>query len=279
MSALSILTFNIRFGSANDGTNAWDKRKTILYRLIDKISPDILCLQEAEHFQILDILANVKCAKYEYIGQGRNGGTYGEHTPILYNTSRVAPNQNGTFWLTDADSTRAGLPAWGANLPRISTWASFRLHNGPSDPFLVLNTHLDNESVNAREQSAEMIVNRITNTSSEPYSVAFVTGDFNNLSSTAKELQTFRNAGFVDTFEATMNRPTETGQLSFGTFHGFLGRAYSSIPKIDFIWMKHMKDGRAGGEVKEVGIVRDGEQGRWPSDHFPVYAIVELARS
>ena len=122
-----------------------------------------------------------------------------------------------------------------------------------------------------------MIVKRIRESSKPDVSVAFLTGDFNNLSSSANELETFRNEGFFDTFEATMNRPTEDRAPSFGTFHGFTGRAYCSIPKIDFIWMKRLKEGARGIDVKEAGIIRDGEQGLYPSDHFPVYTVVEIA--
>ncbi|KAJ3050289.1 hypothetical protein HK097_008759 [Rhizophlyctis rosea] len=275
MSTLTICTFNIRFGSAKDGVNAWDKRRDILFRTIDRINPDILCVQEAEQFQINEILAGVTCTKFGCIGEGRNGGAYGEHTPIFYNTSRLAVDQSDTFWLTDGDSTRTGPPAWGANLPRITTWASFRLLPASASRFLVFNTHLDNESPSAREHSTSMIVKRIRDLSTPDVNAAFVTGDFNNLSSSANELEVFREDGFFDTFEATMNRPTEDRAPSFGTFHGFTGRAYSSIPKIDFVWLKRLKEGM---EVREAGIIRDGEQGLYPSDHFAVYTVVQVAK-
>ena len=49
------LTFNIRFDNANDGDNAWPKRKAMVGEWVKSESPDVIGLQEALRHQIDDI--------------------------------------------------------------------------------------------------------------------------------------------------------------------------------------------------------------------------------
>ena len=65
--------------------------------------------------------------RYAYVGVGRDDGAEaGEYSAIVYDSTRLAVVSSGTFWYAD-DPERAGSIAWGANLPRICTWARFRL--------------------------------------------------------------------------------------------------------------------------------------------------------
>ena len=48
---LNIMTFNIRYGTANDGENSWANRKNILFDCLKKYKPDILGTQEGLDFQ------------------------------------------------------------------------------------------------------------------------------------------------------------------------------------------------------------------------------------
>jgi endonuclease/exonuclease/phosphatase family metal-dependent hydrolase len=43
---LRVLSFNIRFGTADDGPDAWDFRKEDFAAVIKKYSPDVIGLQE-----------------------------------------------------------------------------------------------------------------------------------------------------------------------------------------------------------------------------------------
>jgi endonuclease/exonuclease/phosphatase family metal-dependent hydrolase len=51
-----------------------------------------------------------------------------------------------------------------------------------------------------------------------------------------------------------------------GTFHGFRGRAGSR--KIDGVFVT------AGWRATEAAVVRANRDGRYPSDHFPVTAVL-----
>jgi endonuclease/exonuclease/phosphatase family metal-dependent hydrolase len=63
----STLTFNLRFGLADDGANSWDHRKKGLTALFKKYNPDFIGLQEANDFQI-DYLTKILIG-YEFIGK------------------------------------------------------------------------------------------------------------------------------------------------------------------------------------------------------------------
>ncbi|KAJ3181100.1 hypothetical protein HDU85_003805 [Gaertneriomyces sp. JEL0708] len=66
---VTITTFNIRFGSAADGPNAWRNRCELLLETICELNSDILCMQEAERFQIEEIVDGLKVRgkMYEWI--------------------------------------------------------------------------------------------------------------------------------------------------------------------------------------------------------------------
>jgi endonuclease/exonuclease/phosphatase family metal-dependent hydrolase len=56
-----------------------------------------------------------------------------------------------------------------------------------------------------------------------------------------------------------------------GTFNGYEGEM--SGEKIDYVFIQPTL------EVIKAGIIDDSYQGRYPSDHFPVYAVVKIAQS
>jgi len=69
---LAVMTFNIRYGTANDGENKWSSRRDMLFALLRKENPDLIGLQEALRFQIDEILAAVP--GYAVVGVGRDDG-------------------------------------------------------------------------------------------------------------------------------------------------------------------------------------------------------------
>ena len=79
---LKVMTFNIRYGTAPDGDNVWANRKDILFDVIQNCKPDILGVQEALYFQLIEL--NEKFLCYKKSGVGRDDGiNKGEHTTIF----------------------------------------------------------------------------------------------------------------------------------------------------------------------------------------------------
>jgi len=96
---VQIMSFNTRYGSARDGANSWWNRREPVFRTIREAAPDVVGLQEALRFQIDEIRRALP--GYGEVGVGRDGGTAGEYSAILYRTERLDIDESGTFWLSD----------------------------------------------------------------------------------------------------------------------------------------------------------------------------------
>lgn len=281
--ALRVMTFNIRFGTAPDGENAWPRRRALALRVIRDFGPTVLGLQEALRFQLDELHRDLPI--YGEVGVGRDDGVLaGEYAAILYDRNRLELLRDGHFWLSDSPEL-PGSMTWGNRYPRIVTWARFR-DRATSATFLVGNTHWDHESQEARENSAHLMLHRLLPQpdAGEP---VLVMGDLN----CAADNPAFRRlqghadaepgdgAGLTDTFAALFPQ----GVTGSGTFHAFSGNRDG--PKIDFVLVWPLRERlaprttRAGKEwrVLQADIVHTNDGGRYPSDHFPVTAIVMLA--
>lgn len=250
------MTFNIRYGTANDGDNRWEARRGQLFDLIRAQAPDVIGLQEALHFQIDEILAAVP--GYRMVGVGRtDGGQGGEYAAILYRESRLSVRRTNTFWLSDTpDVVKSNT--WGAALERICTWALFDDRLGT--PFYLYNLHLDHVSQPAREKSVGLLLDRIG--AREPSLPVVVTGDFNTGES--NPVSKAMLGRFRDTF-----RVLHPDEMDVGTGNQFkLGMTTGD--KIDYIFVE------PATEVLSAEILRNAVEGRYPSDHFPVVAKIRL---
>src|SRR3954462_1568528 len=150
--ALRVMTFNVRYGTAPDGPDAWPLRRPLALRVIADFAPALLGLQEALRGQ-LDDLARA-FPRYGEIGVGRDDGAQGgEYAAILYDRQRLTPLASGRFWLSDTPEV-PGSMTWGNRFPRIVTWARFADGARGGATFTVFDTHWDHESQPARERGA-----------------------------------------------------------------------------------------------------------------------------
>jgi len=253
---LAVMSFNIRYGTANDGDNHWSKRRDQLFDLLREQQADVVGLQEALHFQIEEILRAVP--GYDYVGVGRGDGRRaGEYAAILYRTARLKARRSDTFWFSDTPGVVKST-SWGNQIERICTWAYFEDLEGPS--FYLYNVHLDHQSQPSREKSVALLLERVA--ARDPKLPAVVTGDFN--AGEANPAAKAMLASFRDSF-----RLLHPGAAEVGTFNGFKP-GQTGGDKIDFVFVE------AGTEVLAAEIVRSSRDGRYPSDHFPVTARVRL---
>ncbi len=253
---LAVMSFNIRYGTANDGDNHWLKRRDQLFDLLREQQADVVGLQEALHFQIEEILRAVP--GYDYVGVGRSDGRQaGEYAAILYRTARLKARRSDTFWFSDTPGVVKST-SWGNQIERICTWAYFEDMEGPS--FYLYNVHLDHQSQPSREKSVALLLERVA--ARDPKLPAVVTGDFN--AGEANPAAKAMLASFRDSF-----RLLHPGAAEVGTFNGFKP-GQTGGDKIDFVFVE------AGTEVLAAEIVRSSRDGRYPSDHFPVTARVRL---
>ncbi len=265
-----VASFNIRYGTADDGDDRWELRVPRVLETIRRLDADVLGLQEALHPQLVEIAAALP--EHTILGVGRDdGATRGEHCAIVIRDSVFETLDHGTFWLSDAPET-PGSRSYGNTIPRVFTWAVVRrLLDGTT--FRVVNTHLDHRSEPSRDRSVSQL--RAWLAAAPPADVTVVLGDLN----TGPESAAFNALlkPIPPREEDAAQRPTvrlrdawrvhdPDGPEPEGTFHAF--RGHTTGPRIDFVLVCD------GLDVRAAAIDREPVGERWPSDHFPVVARV-----
>lgn len=252
---LQVATFNIRQKNNADVGNMWDDRKSAVTNLIKYHGLEIFGVQEAFLIQLQDMEAALPA--FTYIGVGRDDGAEkGEHSAIFYNKARFKALKNGTFWLSPTDTEKPNK-GWDAALPRICTWGIFEdLSNGKR--FIFMNTHFDHIGVEARKESAKLILAKAREFANDLPLI--LTGDF-NVDENNEAYATIAASGVVSDAH-------DLAQLVYmpnSTFNDW-GKNIKPTGRIDHIFItKPFK-------VRKFGILTDTYLGKFPSDHFPVVA-------
>ena len=258
---LGVMTFNIRTSIGNDGDNGWMHRRTLVAKTIERLAPDVAGLQEALDEQV-EYLADA-LPGYRWLGadRGLNGGTgLSEYTPIFYRRDALIPIESGTFWLSSADGpTGVG---WRRNVSRIVTWARFH-HRESGRRFHVFNTHLTLRRGQRQIDSAERIAGRVA--ALPAGSAVVVTGDFNAIAEISETWLAATGRGLQDAWLLAGERigPPRTS-------NDFRPPELANPGRIDWILV--------GGpvRVRSVETIIDHDDGRYPSDHYPVVAQLQL---
>ena len=256
---LGVLTYNIRFDNPADGINSWDSRKEWIVSQLNTYRPMVFGTQEGLRHQI-DFLDG-KLKTYDYVGVGRDDGMEkGEYTAIFFDVTKVKLLKNDTFWLSNTPQKPS--KGWDAAIKRICTYGLFQdLKSGHR--FLVFNTHFDHVGEVARLESAKLILSKMELLNPDKLPVLLM-GDFNlephseGIGLIVKELK--------DVYDVT---PQETGEIQ-GTFNGFDTQKLVTR-RIDYIFF-----GVSELEALNCKIINESIEGRYPSDHFPVYAEFEF---
>ncbi len=257
-----VLSFNIRYGTARDGRNAWPHRRHLVVETLKLRSWDFVGLQEALRFQ-LDQLEEALPQMAE-LGVGRTDGrTGGEYAAILYRHRHWAVDRAGTFWLSETPEKVASA-TWGNRIPRIVTWARF-VHKQSGRPVWVFNTHFDHQSQPSREKSARLLAARIAQwTSGEP---VLVTGDFNAGEENPAIVYLTGGQNSPLKLQDTFRRLHPRARLA-GTFNAFRGRRDGE--KIDYVFF------RGPWQVRWAAILNQYAGPVYPSDHWAVGAELVL---
>lgn len=177
---LTVISYNIRMASANDGTNSWAYRYPATALMIQDQHPDIFGVQEALPSQLNYILDCFDGRRgnlsYKSVGVGREDGKHkGEHMSIFYDSRKIKLLKWGTYWLSDTpDEPSRG---WDAACYRTATWALMK-DKESGRKFYYVNTHLDHKGAEARRKGLALIVERIASMNAEGYPM-ILTGDFN----------------------------------------------------------------------------------------------------
>jgi len=262
---LHAMTFNIRLDLTPGGTQPgqpdhWPDRAPLLVRFLELEKPTILGVQEAEYQQLAAVREGLG-KRYEMLGYGRSGGANGEYSAIFFDAQRLTPLWWDQYWLSDTPLV-IGSATWGNSVTRIVTWVRFRDERTGRE-LVHVNTHFDHQSENARQRSAEVIRDQVAGLDVP----AIVTGDFNSPAETSVGYQTLVGSGLVEDTWLTAEQQL-TPQI--GTFPNY-GPTVADGPRID--WVLATPD----VEVRSAALNAWTYDGRYPSDHIPVHALVKLA--
>lgn len=251
---LTLVSFNVRYGTPGDGENKWKSRRARVFAIFEKYKDGIIGVQEALPNQIAEILEAVPELGVVYRTRNTNEKE-GEATPIFYNKKTWRLVESETYWLSDTPDV-PGSTGWGNTLPRITTEAVFEKRSG-GRKVRILNTHLDHRSEPARAKSVELMLERIANYSDDIPTLML--GDFN--AKPGEEVVNKLTESLKDSYTG--------GQFEGCTYHNWLGGR--NCPRIDYIFYP-------ATEVRfiESGIDRFKKGNFYPSDHYPVYASFAL---
>jgi len=262
-SPLRVMTFNLRLDVASDGPNAWPHRRDWVAALIRFHAPDAVGVQEALAHMLTDL--DARLPGFARVGVGRaDGRTGGEFSAILYRTGRLELLDSGTFWLSPTPEV-PGSKGWDAAIERIATWARFR-DRRTGCTHVHLNTHFDHIGEQARQESARLIRLRLGSIAgSLP---VIVTGDLNadpqSVPYRVFTRDTIASASTPLRDAYAMSRDGHYGPTS--TWNAF--RAIEPGRRIDYVLVSTRIP------VLSHGILPDSWDGRFPSDHLPVLAVL-----
>jgi endonuclease/exonuclease/phosphatase family metal-dependent hydrolase len=256
---IRVMSFNIRYGNANDGEHSWPNRRMHLVGVIRDHAPHILGVQEALRSQLDELRAALPL--HREIGVGRDDGrAAGEYSALLVDSTRFTVVGEGTFWFSDTPDV-PGSMTWGNRISRICTWARLA-DRATGDTLRIYNLHWDHESQPSRVKSAAQLLQRISRDSATTDRV-MVLGDFNadEANPAYRALVTGARSPLRDAF-----RMVHGEAKVVGTFNAFRGDSTGGM-------IDHVLVG-PGWQVLAAGIDRRRFGRLWPSDHFPVWALL-----
>jgi endonuclease/exonuclease/phosphatase family metal-dependent hydrolase len=262
-SMLAAMTFNIRYHNLGDGRNAWPLRRDWVAEIIRERKTDLACLQEALPGQIADL--QQRLPDYGWYGVGRDDGEQaGEHTPIFYRKARFERLDAGAFWLSETPE-QPGSKSWDAAITRVAVWLKLKDRES-GGTFFVVNTHFDHRGTEARRESARLLLRRIPDIAGKAPVV--LAGDF-NCTPEAEPYQTLTAEGDAafrlrDAISISQTDP----QGPSGTWNGF--RRIVPGERIDYLFVT------PEFRVLQHTTIDETREGRFPSDHLPVMAKIQL---
>ncbi|HIG27034.1 MAG TPA: endonuclease/exonuclease/phosphatase family protein [Verrucomicrobiales bacterium] len=265
---IKVMSFNIRYGKAKDGENHWKNRFYLVAETIKMFDPDLLGTQEVLKFQA-EFLQEL-LPEYSFHGVGRQDGTdKGEYVPVMYKKDRFQLNDSGHFWLSETPDI-PGSKSWDSSLPRMASWVILNdLKNGGAT-FAFGNTHFDHRGRTARLESARLIRERIEQAMDEDFPV-ILTGDFNTTEDLLpyEVLMTGSEGNRVPLLDSFRQTHPERSPNESSTSRWIGNRKGNRID-----WILHTEEFTTLQSV----INYTNEKGRYPSDHYPVQAILRLKK-
>lgn len=247
---MKIVTFNIRCDYGQDGDNNFCFRKPMILKKLRQEQADIICFQEV--LPHVAVWLKTELPEYYVIGCGRSETLEDEQAAIAYRKDCMNLIQMETYWLSDTPFVPASRYPDQSECPRICTEAVFE-ELATKQVFRVVNTHLDHEGPEAREQGLRQILYKLEQAKLFAEAPVIITGDM-NAEPDSREMAVITEYPFA-------NLTKEIGI----TYHGY----FRSEPPccIDYIFTK-------GFLCESIEKWEEERDGVFLSDHYPVCAVL-----
>ena len=263
---IKVVSFNLRRDFGPQRKNRWETRKELAARMISESDAAIIGVQEFLPRMRQDLKEMLE--GYSIFGKGRLSGknpNNDEHSDIIIKNNDVEVASH-TFSI----SKHPDVPsrAYFAVYPRICTVAEVKMKKS-GRRIRVFNTHFDHVSPLARTFGAKLILEQIHRFNQTDPLPTIVMGDF-NASPNSKAVRLMRENlmnykdvrlqdiyGFLD-------------QLIGNTYHGFKGKITQKFKPIDYIFVSD------DFEVVTASVNTQSYDGAYPSDHYPISAVLRL---
>ena len=256
---LTAMSFNVRYGSANDGENSWENRKDAACAMINEQHPAVFGVQEAMAFQLAYFEEH--CPGYKYVGVGREDGLHeGEHMSVFYDTNRIELQEWGTYWLSETPFQPS--LGWDAACRRTATWTLLK-DKATGRCFYFVNTHLDHVGKEARRKGLLLLVERIGAMNPEGYPM-ILTGDMN----------VYPDDPCLNELRILMQDSRQTAKVTDNgqTYHGW-GKVTDN-PPIDYVFYSGFE------KCDKFEVFRQPYEGvPYVSDHYPVMATLRYGKA
>ncbi len=251
--SLRAMSFNIR--CLNVGTDSWQDRIGIVSQTMLNSEADSIGVQEATP-EWMETLNTTVAEKYAYVGVGRDDGdNKGEYSAIFYLKDKYEVVDSGTFWLSKTPEKPS--KGWDAACNRICTWAHLK-HKETGEEYVHMNSHFDHIGVNARKNSVTLILEKAKTFGNIP--VVF-TADM-NVKEGSENYKQFTESGY---FYDTKYLAPDT--MDYCTYHDTKPKSHKD-DVIDYVMINN------GFEAISYKVVTEGIDGRFVSDHYPVYSDI-----
>lgn len=239
---MTAMTFNVYCGSFNT------TRTNRVLSMMKSYTPDTIGIQEATP-SWMTFLKNNLGGTYGFVGLGREGGSKGEHSAILYNKHIFKLVDSGTRWLSNTPTVVSKFSD--SEYIRIFSYALLeRIDDG--EKILVVNTHIEYTNDAIRIKQLGVLYNFLKSYGDYP---TILTGDLNTTPGSATYNNIIAN-GFVDSAKSAKTRHEAATFTNYGSDNRVLDYVLTSASDFSVSYYK---------------VCNEKINGSFPSDHHPAF--------
>ena len=253
-SEMKIMTYNIRCMTPVDkGERRWANRAPLICEILEEEQPLIVGFQETKVPQYRYLRNFLE--GYESVNTYRDHSPFTESNPLFFRKDVFNLIDKGTFWLTSTPDVMS--KEWNSNCYRICTFAVLE-EKSTLNRFVVMNTHLDHISEEARINGIKVIFERASK-----YNLPIILmGDFNAYR--REETIVSANALFEEVGK-------DFDDYTKGTFNNYTIYSKERCQRIDYIF--ETKD---SFDIIDYRVIDKTFDKVFPSDHFPIVIKINL---